>query len=408
MADSDDEYERDERAADNARGRKRKSKKRSHESPEEHGGDAAVPTAEEGNGGGRGGGGKKKKKKVKVMEESGQTDEERRALRRKQRQLQHKIVASETGAQLEDPNADAFEEIRGENNKLFESVRYTREAVMDGDNLQLMSERTARQVDKLVQVPRYDSTRFVQKLRGKLSAKSGSNTYFNWRTLGREAGVCFNSVPSRVAFLNGPVDVVYVPKERKKREKRVVEEESDDEEEQPEELDQKKQKADADKLSAVERNMAIVNKVLNQKSSEAYAKAHEAFKEEEDTLDPEERKRKKKRVKAKGREVDAVQHLFNPKSFTQTVENIFHFSFLVKKGSAGIAVRSEKEAKEFGGVPGPVVRAYAPTKEGETPVPKQAIVSLNMRDWRDMCKAFEVTESDIPHRKGSKHARKKK
>ena len=152
MADSDDEYERDERAADNARGRKRKSKKRSHEIPEDDG-----DAVEEGNGGGGrrgggGGGGKKKKKKVKVMEESGQTDEERRALRRKQRLLQHKIVASETGAQLEDPNADAFEEIRGENNELFEAVRYTREAVVDGENLQLMSERTARQVDKLVQV----------------------------------------------------------------------------------------------------------------------------------------------------------------------------------------------------------------------------------------------------------------
>ena len=154
MADSDDEYERDERAADNARGRKRKSKKRSHEIPEDDG--DAVEEGNGGGGGGRrgggGGGGRKKKKKVKVMEESGQTDEERRDLRRKQRLLQHKIVASETGAQLEDPNADAFEEIRGENNELFEAVRYTREAVVDGENLQLMSERTARQVDKLVQV----------------------------------------------------------------------------------------------------------------------------------------------------------------------------------------------------------------------------------------------------------------
>ena len=154
MADSDDEYERDERAADNARGRKRKSKKRSHEIPEDDG-----DAVEEGNGGGGGrrgggggGGGKKKKKKVKLMEESGQTDEERRALRKKQHLLQHKIVASETGAQLEDPNADAFEEIRGENNELFEAVHYIREAVVDGENLQLMSERTARQVDKLVQV----------------------------------------------------------------------------------------------------------------------------------------------------------------------------------------------------------------------------------------------------------------
>ena len=158
MANSDDEYERDERAADNAKGRKksgRNKKKRSHENPEDDDAGGVVPK-EEGGGssGGRGGGGgkKKKSKKVKVMEESGQTDEERRALRREQRQLQHKILTSETGAQLEDPNADAFEEIRGENNKLFEKVRYTREAVMDGDNLQYISDRTARQVDKLVQV----------------------------------------------------------------------------------------------------------------------------------------------------------------------------------------------------------------------------------------------------------------
>ena len=152
MADSDDEYERDERAADNAKGRKKSSrnkKKRSHENPEDDDAGGVVPKEE---GGGSGRGGKKKKKKVKVMEESGQTDEERRALRREQRQLQHKILTSETGAQLEDPNADAFEEIRGENNELFEKVRYTREAVVDGENLQYISDRTARQVDKLVQV----------------------------------------------------------------------------------------------------------------------------------------------------------------------------------------------------------------------------------------------------------------
>ena len=155
MADSDDEYERDERAADNAKGRKKSSrnkKKRSHENPEDDDAGGVVPKEEGGGSGRGGGGGKKKKKKVKVMEESGQTDEERRALRREQRQLQHKILTSETGAQLEDPNADAFEEIRGENNELFEKVRYTREAVMDGENLQYISDRTARQVDKLVQV----------------------------------------------------------------------------------------------------------------------------------------------------------------------------------------------------------------------------------------------------------------
>lgn len=258
-----------------------------------------------------------------------------------------------------------------------------------------------------MQVQSYDAGRFIQKLRGKLTAKVGSTAYFDWRTLGMEAGVCFNSVPSRVAFLNGPVDVVYVPKERKKREKRVVEEEEDEEEEQPEELDQKNKDKDGDKLSAVERNIATVNKVLNKKSQAAYQKNRTAFAEEEDAMDEDEKKRMRKRLKTRGFEIDAVQHLFNPQSFTQTVENIFHFSFLVKKGSAGISVRTEEESKEWGGVgPGPVVRAVGMSHHSKQPTQKQAIVSLTMQDWRDMCQAFEVTESDIPHRKGSKHTRK--
>lgn len=455
----DEDYERDEARAEAAtggerrRGRDKKSKKRSGAPTDADAADPEGGVNDTGGGGGGGGGKKKKKrsKKVKVMEESGQTDEERRALRRAQRKLQHKIVHSEQGAELEDPNADAFEQIRGENNTLFEDVKFTREAVLDGDNLELISRRAARQVDKLVQVsgatvllmgipqhwvfvrsthtllhitsymhqcnapiypslqvPRYDSGRFIQKLRSKLTAKAGSTTYFDWRTLGREAGVCFNSVPSRIAFLNGPVDVIYVPKERKKREKRVVEEEEEDEEEeQPEELNQKDKAKDGDKLSAVERNIQTVNKVLNKKSQEAYDRNATAYQEEKDTLDDDEKKRKKKRLKTQGFEIDAVQHLFNPKSFTQTVENIFHFSFLVKKGSAGIAVRNEKESKEWGGTGvGPVVRAVDGKLQAHPSTAKQAIVSLNMQDWRDMCQAFEVTKGDIPHRKGSKHSRK--
>ena len=97
---------------------------------------------------------------------------------------------------------------------------------------------------------------------------------------------------------------------------------------------------------------------------------------------------------------------FNPNSFTQTVENIFHFSFLVKQGEAGIKKRSVEEAKEYGVEPGPVM---APMSEDATmKPPKQAIVSLNMKDWRDMCEAYNVEESDVPHRVDGKVAKKEK
>lgn len=84
-----------------------------------------------------------------LMEESGQTDAERRRLRQAQRELQKTIV--DNGEAMENPSDDAFGEIRGKNNSLFKKVAYTREAVLDGENLDMIATHAARQVDALVQ-----------------------------------------------------------------------------------------------------------------------------------------------------------------------------------------------------------------------------------------------------------------
>jgi hypothetical protein len=77
-------------------------------------------------------------------------------------------------------------------------------------------------------------------------------------------------------------------------------------------------------------------------------------------------------------EISAIPLLFNPKSFTQTVENIFHFSFQVKSGYASISARTPEQAERYGGAPaGPVVQ---PCVSPESAIDaRQAIVSLNMR-----------------------------
>jgi hypothetical protein len=85
---------------------------------------------------------------MKVMQ--GQTDDERRQLRQGYRKLSKAIA--ENGEEMEDPDTDVFERVREENNGLFKQVRFTREAVLDGDNLEAISTRASRQVDRLVQV----------------------------------------------------------------------------------------------------------------------------------------------------------------------------------------------------------------------------------------------------------------
>lgn len=226
------------------------------------------------------------------------------------------------------------------------------------------------------QVPRYDALRFCSKLKQKLSA----NATFDWLKLGAEVGVCFNAIPSNVTFLAGPLHSDYTPKERKRAERRQKDCDSDDEQdEKPEEV--KTQEKDADKLSAVEQNIQTVSDVLMKQFTQEGKRLAEQC--NLDDLEPEKRQRVG--------EVGAIEYLFNPKSFTQTVENIFHFSFLLKDGRASIYKTNDK---------GPMV---LPSQVADLPPPRQSIISINMRDWRRLSETYQVTKSLVPHRTGSKH-----
>ena len=153
------------------------------------------------------------------------------------------------------------------------------------------------------------------------------------------------------------------------------------EEQRPEQVENNK--GDADQLSAAEKSMKEVNKVLRKKCKV----------KEGDPI-----------------EVDGVQFLFNPKSFTQTVENIFHFSFLIKKSEAAIGVRSHEEADGAGKLPGLWVKAVHNDENDDDaqPAPSettQAVVPFTMRDWRRICQSHQLESGILKHRTGSKHTR---
>jgi hypothetical protein len=113
---------------------------------------------------------KKKKKKVRIMH--GQSDAERRVLRRRQRELHNEIsfdgpAVAAASRGTNDGSSEEDEEImednktnsssglqtwREKNNALWDNVRFTREAVLDSDNLDLISNKAAREVEKIIQV----------------------------------------------------------------------------------------------------------------------------------------------------------------------------------------------------------------------------------------------------------------
>jgi hypothetical protein len=161
----------------------------------------------------------------------------------------------------------------------------------------------------------------------------------------------------------------------------------------------------ADNLSAVQKNIKEVAEALQESVDQNYYKLKRelARKYGGEGSVPEKLTKKLKQ----NPDTDAVQLLFNPKSFTQTVENVFHYSFLVKQGIAGLKVRPKEKDIGMGLKipPGPVAK-YIPGENTKTDKPyRQAIVSLNIQDWRDLVEAHEVKECGVPHRTGSKFER---
>lgn len=229
--------------------------------------------------------------------------------------------------------------------------------------------------------------------------------------LGTEAGVCFNSIPSRVVFLAGPLENGRAAPEKRRiqtvRQKKAVEE--DAEEEEPEELAKKERKS-ADQLSQAERNMKDMKKVLALKSLATSANLKAKYDEIKEN-DPENAKLAKAQLRERGNEIDFVKFLVNPKSFTQTIENIFNFSFLVKKGEAQIKMRKKAplgSSQEANPLDLPMSGCFVSASVGDENYngpSRQCVIPFTMKDWRRLREAYDLDECDIPHRKGTKQTK---
>mmetsp|Transcript_67 Transcript_67/g.145 ORF Transcript_67/g.145 Transcript_67/m.145 type:complete len:256 (-) Transcript_67:129-896(-) len=226
------------------------------------------------------------------------------------------------------------------------------------------------------QAPRYDAYRFMDKLRGKCRLGNGA---LDWDALGHQCGACFNAVPSGVRFLAGPLDGChdYTPRTRTTRRAPRVQEE--EEEEITVRAQQQQIPAGDSHLSAVERNIKDLRKVLKK---QCLRKQKHDLEEVAQTDDPEEKETKRQRVG----EVGLVETLWNPHSFCQTVENLFHASFMVKNGELHLGVNEK----------GPTLKMMRRPEEDQPC--RQAIISLNMRDFRRLRDARGMAEPLVPHR----------
>lgn len=132
---------------------------------------------------------------------------------------------------------------------------------------------------------------------------------FDWESLGKQAGVCYSSVPARVTFLSGPLSSevdTFRPKKKRRIMRRSQQLFESCAEVVAEEME-KERTTNTTKLSDAELHMKSLKKLLRAKCSAAAKRNGGPDAEDPDAID---------------NEIDMVPFLFNPNSFTQTIENI--------------------------------------------------------------------------------------
>lgn len=88
---------------------------------------------------------------------------------------------------------------------------------------------------------------------------------------------------------------------------------------------------------------------------------------------------------------------FNPESFSNTVENLFYISFLIRDGKAAIIEDEHGDPR--------LMSTYEPTEEDRNAglTRRQIVLELDEGTWRDLCALYDVTQPMIPSR--TTHAR---
>ncbi|KAI1161501.1 hypothetical protein F5B18DRAFT_627769 [Nemania serpens] len=207
----------------------------------------------------------------------------------------------------------------------------------------------------------------------------------NWEHLGRFA--CLPNIrrPAVPGFLLGPLSI---EKKVRKVVKRSAPFRADNlRETRPEVLDAEDvQRAEKNDLTAI---CAKILRRLQEAQDEAQAKVEAAFETKGDA--EAQRLMNKYGLRDTGG-IDLLKFVVNPKSFGQTVENMFYVSFLVRDGAVQIEF-------DENGLP-----ALQPTT-GQDPATttrdaqrNQAVLSIDMKMWREIIDAFHITESVIEHR----------
>ncbi|MCJ1311576.1 nuclear protein [Agyrium rufum] len=353
--------------------------------------------------------------------------EERRAVRRDLRDLA-KVFADSKNEYMAANSSGIIDTIE-QANKLMDNVKQTSEATLDSRLLVSTADLSMRRSQQLKLGNNYqgiDVDEFVskcvsymrrkpissqtqqprQRRRRRRSAShvsadesSDEGDALNWAYLGSSLAFPSNIRPPVPGFLLGPLSVQKKARKQTQRRERLQKRDPRDAV-RPEEIQTKdfEKRAESD-LTELVRGIHVT---LMQQQLESTARADQEVTDE--TTEEEALAIMDTHGVADDGGLQFFRVVCNPKSFGQTVENMFYISFLIKEGKAGIG-------RDSNGFPTLHLtgKDKGKTRDGDEPVresaPKnQAIFHLDFPTWEGIVKAFDIKESVIKHRREETNA----
>ncbi|KAL8874582.1 MAG: hypothetical protein Q9174_000109 [Haloplaca sp. 1 TL-2023] len=211
---------------------------------------------------------------------------------------------------------------------------------------------------------------------------------FDWAWLGSRACFPYNVRPPVPSFLLGPLAVQKKIRKQTQRHERLQKRDPRDAI-RPEEIKAKDlEQAENSNLTTLCRN---IHRLLMDKTWEGQRALNEVVAADGD--EEAYNSTARKHGLADNGQMSFIPFVINPKSFGQTVENIFYVSFLIRDGDVEVS-RGEDLLPTIA----PVERRSGNEQHATGAQKHQAIFHIDFDLWEDLIDTFEIERSIIPHR----------
>lgn len=289
----------------------------------------------------------------------------RREIRSKYRDLINSVQQNRDD--MLNPANNKLTDVLEEANRLFANVKQAREAALDAQLLVLATDLGKEKASQLhAEGSAFDPSAFAEHLLSfmglnRLEDDDDPNGNLNgylpqdaWQKLAKRSQCCFRTAPSFHYMLGSFLAEPPPPRQRVERQRKAASKEA-------------------------KRIMPTQLKKMEESHQEATEKEVERILGclqgyfADDPEDP----------------ISYYEFVIDPNSFSRTVENIFHTSFLIRDGLARIYLDKE-------GLP-----CIAQVEEGEmepggATTRHQCVISISQKSWREMIEAFEIKQALIP------------